>query len=190
MKMKWMVCVALLSMYCVGQEPNCNTDYFPSLPSLSRIQDALHGRISKENEQRWVLPFSLHVTVYPPDFVYIDVTVVKTNAYAEMPHLYVYTDPGRRQQHLWLSISPSSTTSSNWTYVLCLPLNVAKDAFIAVGYSMKDKDDIKNIPRPGSELRDSYVRVYDVRVESYLPEEVKHLKKDGDPDAKVDVGAI
>lgn len=169
--------LALLPVLVLAQEPNSPVHGLNELPTLHGTQDALRGYITKENEAKRGLPFSLTVEDKPPYSVSVTLSVTKTNDLASLSDVYVYEDPIRHS--LWVRLAPSAQTTSNAVFQCNLPYDLAKRSFIVLACGKRNRRDASfsdriqagnNRTEAWRILKLEYKKKYEIRLGSYVPE--------------------
>ena len=154
-------------MLVLAQEPKAPVHDLRELPTLQGTQDALRGYITKENEAKRGLPFSLTVEGVDRRFVSVQISVTKTNQLAAFSDLFLQSE-SEVFPSTWIPVSPLRQSSTNAVYFMHLPLHVAKDGVLVLACG---KDENRSIPpkHPAVFARMIYDKRYTIRLWSYVP---------------------
>jgi hypothetical protein len=149
-----------------AQLPQSPVHDLNELASLQGTQDAIHGYITKENETKCDLPFSLSIEGMYHRFVSVQISITKTNKLSEFSDLFLQYEGVPTP--LWIPVSPIRQSATNAFYSMQLPLYVVNKGFFVLACG-KDKN--RNLP---PRLPDVFVRIlydkrYAIRLSSYVP---------------------
>jgi hypothetical protein len=157
---------AMLPVLVLAQEPKGPVHDLSELPTLQGTQDALRGDITKENEAKRALPFSLTVEGIDRRFVSVHLSVTKTNQLADLSDVFLQSEGVFPST--WIPVSPLRQSTTNAVYFLHLPLHVAKDGLLVLACG---KDEHRSVPpkHPDVFVRMLYDKRYTIRLWSYVP---------------------
>jgi hypothetical protein len=136
------------------------------LPTLPGTQDALRGYITKENEAKRGLPFSLTVEGIDRRFVSVQLSISKTNQLADLSGVFLQSEGVFPST--WIPVAPLRQSATNAVYFMHLPLYVAKDGLLVLACG---KDEHRSVPpkHPDAFVRILYDKRYTIRLWSYVP---------------------
>jgi len=153
-------------MLLLAQEPRGPVHDLSELPTIQGTQDALRGYITKENEAKHGLPFSLTVEGGAHRFISVQLSVTKTNQLAELSDVFLQSEGVFPST--WIPVAPLHHSSTNAVYFMHLPLHVAKDGLLVLACG---KDENRSLPpkHPDVFVRMLYDKRYTIRLWSYVP---------------------
>ena len=166
MKILITILILLIPMLVHAQQIKGPIHDLSAFPTLQGTQDAISGFITKGNETKYGLPFSLTVEGMYHRFVSVQLSITKTNQLADFSCLFLQSE--RVPAPLWIPVSPIRDSATNVIYSMQLPLYVVNDGVFVLACG---KDEKRNLPPklPDVFVKLQYDKRYTIRLKSYIP---------------------
>ena len=162
--------IAILVVFPVlayAQLPSGPVHDLSKLPTLQGTQDALRGYITKDNESKRGLPFSLTVEGMNHRLVNFQLSLTKTNELSQFTDICLQSQENVLHS-LWVPIAPIQQSDTTALFSLRLPLDVAQNSLLILACG---KDEQRALPSQSPELfvKMLYAKCYTIRLGSYVP---------------------